>query len=245
MQKDGYYSMSERDPNSLCLWYPRVQPLVPTPKTEWVDFPNEWFWRIAEPEPDADNSDVEAAIERLCEAGNRIGWPCFMRTDLSSGKHQWEQTCYVPTPDDVHRNLFSLLEYNECADIMGLPYSALVIREFLECESPFNAYRGMPVTLERRLFIRDREVICDHPYWPTEAIAQGRPSDPNWADKFAELAESYCGEEATTVYEMASKVALEFDGYWSVDFLRAKDGWYLIDMALGDQSFHWEGCENA
>lgn len=235
--------MSERDPNSLCLWHPRVYPLVPTPKTEWVDFGRDWAMELlnsAEKTPEAD-----AAIQALCEAGDRIGWPCFMRTDQCSGKHEWERTCYVPTVEHVWNNVCALLEYNECADIMGLPYSALVIREFLECDAPFTAYRGMPVTLERRLFIRDREVVCDHPYWPTEAIERGYPSDPDWAEKFAELSESYMGQEVATVYEMASKVALDFDGYWSIDFLRAKDGWYLIDMALGDQSYHWEGCENA
>ena len=40
-------------------------------------------------------------------------------------------------------------------------------------------------------------------------------------------------------------VAEEFEGAWSLDWAIAKDGeWYAIDMAVANESFHWDNCPN-
>ena len=34
------------------------------------------------------------------------------------------------------------------------------------------------------------------------------------------------------------------DGYWSIDFAYGQDKrWYLIDMAIGEESYHWIECK--
>ncbi len=51
-------------------------------------------------------------------------------------------------------------------------------------------------------------------------------------------------DEVLLLTTYAQKVADLFDGYWSVDFAMGKDSkWYLLDMALGDDSFHWLECK--
>ena len=233
-----------RDPNSLCLWYPKIEPVVPTPKTAWVDFDLRWMFPIFDGHPPLPQCDE--AIARLCEQGNNIGWPCFFRTDLCSGKHDWLSTCYTPDSDAAKRNVRPLIEYGEMTSFAGLPVTALVVREFLRAESPFTCYQGFPMTLERRVFVRDGEVLCDHPYWPKEAVAQGRPTDLDWEAKFDALYATYGAAHERTVRDLASKAGKAVGGYWSVDFLLAKGsagyGWYLTDMARGEDSYHYDWC---
>jgi len=45
--------------------------------------------------------------------------------------------------------------------------------------------------------------------------------------------------EQCELHTTASKIAQVFDGYWSIDFCRARNGqWYCIDMAEGNRSWH-------
>ena len=42
------------------------------------------------------------------------------------------------------------------------------------------------------------------------------------------------------------RVGEVLDGYWSVDFAEVKSGgWYLIDMAEGNKSWHDKECKYA
>ena len=117
-------------------------------------------------------------------------------------------------------------------------YSALVFREFIEMDSGYTAFNGMPVNPERRYFIKDGKVQCRHVYWVEEAIQ--RPSVDNWRE-LSEKMNTETESEITLLTKYAEMVAKEFDGYWSLDFCRGKDGtFYLIDMALGERSWHPE-----
>ena len=51
-------------------------------------------------------------------------------------------------------------------------------------------------------------------------------------------------EEIELLTEHAKQVAEKFKGFWSVDFCKAKDGrWILIDMAIGEDSWHPKDCK--
>jgi len=122
--------------------------------------------------------------------------------------------------------------------------NALVFREFIQMKYSFRAFGGLPIGHERRYFLRDGKVICHHPYWPLDAIKfwQGTPKPINWKFQLHYLNREYKGEiKILTVY--AQNIATVLSGYWSVDFCRStKDGWYFIDCASGEDSWHPE-CE--
>jgi hypothetical protein len=106
------------------------------------------------------------------------------------------------------------------------------------------AYEGMPLAREFRFFVSDGEIHCWHPYWPEFAVERGHPTDPDWKSKVAELS-SLVGTEKDTVFELARRVAVEFekDGAWSVDICKTADGrWLVTDMAVAERSWHWPGC---
>jgi hypothetical protein len=225
---------------SLNFWYPKLKGLaIPMPKTIILPYERNPF----------DDLDYKIFERDLARAAREIGFPLFMRTDLSAGKHDWKNTCYVENFHALIKNLPRLIESNELADIMGLPYTSIVLREFLDLETTFKAFPGdMPINKERRYFIENGQVLCHHPYWPPNAFedidAGIQYACHGWQEKLAELNRQE-DSEVILLTNYAKLVSLTLSGFWSVDFAYARNGkWYLIDMAVGEASYHWHGCPN-
>jgi len=227
-----------RDKNSMLYWFPRVKNTgVPVPKTIIVEVPNFNYLEIIE-NPGKFPKDVLRLLKRKAR---EIGYPIFVRTDHLSGKHSYPVWApYVEKEKDLLPHILLLIEASATAGIFGLPINAFVIREFLDLEWKFKAFCGMPIAKERRYFIHNGRVICHHPYWPVDAIRFWKVTDPpkNWKKMLHELNRE-TPDEVDLLTSYAEKVAAILEGYWSVDFAKAKNGtWYLIDCALGVDSWH-------
>jgi len=75
--------------NSMLWWWPRVADCgVPVPQTRIVEpgegVLQELFYALADGN---DAPDDSAWFPLLEAAGADVGYPCFLRTDLRSGKH--------------------------------------------------------------------------------------------------------------------------------------------------------------
>jgi hypothetical protein len=195
---------------------------------------------------DGDKPLPKTFVIDLKEKARLIGYPLFLRTDQLSGKHSWgEWLPYVTNEETLVQKIYPFFEESINAGWGGVPLFAFVLREFLELDYKFKAFGGMPIARERRYFIRDGKIACHHPYWPLEAIQfYGDVKEPvGWQDQLREL-NVEAPEEVALLSSYATKVAKVLKGYWSVDFAHAKDGvWHLIDMALGDESWH-PACKN-
>ena len=244
------------DKNSLLYWYPNIKDLdIPQPRTEVVMFTEEEFetsfegcpksW-VAMPTKFKFNKKTLTAKVQDC-IDNHFSLPVFIRSDLSSAKHRWDKACFYDGSRDLWKHLFAIIIFNHCADFMGLCFTSMAVREFIPMATGFTAFYGdMPVNPERRYFIKDGEVICHHAYWIKEAIAASKPpSIENW-EEVADQLNTETDEEIKLLSGYALKVAKVLDGFWSVDFCKALDGrWILIDLALGEQSWHPEECEES
>jgi hypothetical protein len=227
--------------SSLLEWYPIIKELnIPQIKTEIVKTGNkvlsDWI-RQEKPIPDK-------VWNQLYQAMDGIGkYPMFMRTDQASGKHSWNETCFLPSKEDLKRHLSFLIEEHEMMSMAGeLGYEAIVFREFIELEHYFTAfYHEFPVSKEVRCFIRDHKVISIHNYWFEDAIEKGgNPHDIYWREKLKKI-NTISEMDKAVILAQLDKVLPKFSDYWSVDFAKAKDGtWYLIDMARGEVSYHPE-----
>lgn len=231
----------EVNQNSMCYWWPLVKDLgIPVPKTIIAPLDREKVFEFFDGE-DVDFPEVHAAAKE-------IGYPVFLRTDLCSGKHDWKNTCYVENPFALNRHIVNVCEANELWSLAGLPYTSMVVREFLPLETAFTAFSGdMPINKEFRFFVRDGKVICSHFYWPEEAF-NSHPARmahvPDWREQLAKLAE-ISTEEKILITAAAERAGTVLGGFWSLDFAKTCSGeWYLIDAALGEQSYHWPGCTN-
>jgi hypothetical protein len=216
--------------NSLLYWWPNIKDLgIPVPKTEIIMFDNPLFWIAAQ------------------EAAKRLGFPVFMRTDLCSGKHDWEKSCFVKDEFALVANFDRVVEHNRRWQMLGIYPQAMVLREFLDLETAFTAFEGnMPINKEVRCFVKDGSILCKHPYWPETAFDR-HPArmahDPEWRTKLQQLQTLSSADWSIINYE-ATTVASNMQGHWSVDFAKGKNGlWYLIDMALAYNSFHPRPCQ--
>ncbi len=148
-------------------------------------------------------------------------------------------------------------------DFLGLPTDVWAVRELLPtrplCHLP--CYDGMPLVPEVRCFIENGEVVCWHPYWPEGAIREGFPRecenprsllDPSvpavfrskLPENFEEIVRACHDLDPSEFLPIAQRVADHFraDGAWSVDLLPTDRGWFVTDMALAEESFHWPEC---
>lgn len=226
--------------NSMLYWYPKIKDLpIPMPRTVIWRIPKKYYPKIWWNEGIVRKMLKENENE-IKKVAKKVGYPLFLRTDQASGKHGWEKTCYVESEDVLLDHAYNVIEFNMIADLLGLPFKALVFREFIEMDWKFKAFHGnLPIPPERRYFIKDGKVVEHFPYWIEDAIAKGvsRNLPENWRELLAEMNRE-TEEEVKLLTEYAEMVAKRVEGYWSIDFCRARDGtWYLIDMAAGEDSW--------
>lgn len=231
------------DRNSMLYWWPKVKDnYVLKPETIIVETGYEPLIGMLE-----GSLLPQKTMEEIAAAAEQLGYPLFVRTDQSSGKHDWENSCFVRTPDRLMGNIRRVVEFNELADIMELHPEALVFRKYIPLQAAFKAFYGnMPVAEERRYFVRDGKAECHHPYWPEEAIEEWAKDHhhsvlpENWR-KLLAAQNTELNPEIGLLTSYAEQIGRKVEGYWSVDFAKSREGsWYFIDMAEGDMSWHPE-----
>lgn len=217
-----HYIKSSINHNSMLYWFNRISNLdIPMPHSIFCDL------------------DDSVGIKNAAES---MGYPCFLRTDLCSGKHDWKQSCYLADSISIQQHMDKVLEANVRWQMLGIEPQAFVIREFLNLDTAFTAFCGdMPVNRERRYFVKDGHVECSHPYWPSSAFNNHPARMAHAADWDSQLAilNNRDNTEAC-LSDYAALVGSELGGYWSIDFARDVHGkWWLLDAALGDNSYHY------
>jgi hypothetical protein len=229
------------DRNSLAYWFPPLEAAgLPVPRTEIVRYDGGDLLDMLDGMEPFGWDDL---VARIRGAGDRIGWPVFLRTGHGSGKHEWARCCYLADPDDLGEHVFALVEWSHLVDMFGLPTNVWAVREMIPTAPLFtcNGFDGFPVVREFRLFVRDGDVEHIQPYWPPDAVELGGPDDPGWRAKLAGASRlsAATGDHLAAVARAA--VAALGGGFWSVDLLEDRDGdWWLTDMAEGERSFRWE-----
>lgn len=230
----------------ISKWFPQIEAAgLPIPKTIIIETGCELI-RLCDGECPQGYEEFRA---QLAKAVEQVGSPAFLRTGMTSAKHYWNKTCYLPDTNDLDRHISEIVDFSLCADIFGLDISVWAVRELLPTEPAFHAFSGkMPITKERRYFVEGSEVLCAHPYWPEEAFVSRYERDhadvKNWRELLAKLNED-SEEDRRQLQLLTQRAGAAVEGAWSIDWLWTKRGWYLTDMAPAETSYHWEGCPTA
>jgi hypothetical protein len=144
------------DKTALSYWFPKlVEAGIPVPKTKIVQMPANaqrviWNWFDGKAGDAADQPSFNTFITELRAAALGIGFPIFLRTDHTSAKHSWRDTCFVKSLAELEQHVYEIAEFSEIADMIGLPWDTWVVREFLPT-MPFGdcpRYGDMPVCRE-------------------------------------------------------------------------------------------------
>ena len=235
------------DRNCLSFWFPKIEAAgLPVPRTRIVRMPHKAqkaWWAGVDNETPAP-SEVAAwngFTDEIASAAEAVGgYPCFLRTGHTSGKHGWSRTCHLASRADIASHVSAVIEYSEMAGLIGPPWDVWAVRELLPTVpiATCPRYRDMPVCREFRFFVEDGRVRCWHPYWPREALERGH------ADLSDAQYEALCRlDDPDPLIALASHAGQAVGGAWSVDLLDTTRGWVLIDMAEAGKSWHWPDCE--
>lgn len=235
--------MSRDEKTRLSFWYPLIQAAgLPTPRTIIIRNEPDDLGAMFDSKP---SQSLDSLVEEITVASRALGVPFFLRTDFTSAKHQWKDTCYVSDPASLRDHIYEIAEFSACADILGLPTDVWVVRELLKTKPLFYAFSGrMPITREFRFFVRDGVVIHEQPYWPIAALdgqvsSQLESAELHWTHLLVAASRlSHSEREHLTGLSLAANAAVP--GFWSVDWLQDVDGkWFLTDMAEGEKSYRW------
>lgn len=226
--------------NSALIWLPAITAAgLPVPKTIIVPYEHYKCMPIFDGQAAPEFNRLSNAV---MEAAKEIGFPVFIRTDLTSAKHSGPNA-YRIDQDGHNSPIFETIEDSELKMWLA-PQGpqAFLVREFLTLKAQFTAFRGLPIAREFRFFANEVDVLCVHGYWAPETIEGHRPSRDDWYEQLQEMQ----SEVPVELYPMAIEAAKACDGgTWSVDFCQDVDGkWWLRDMATAADSYHWPGCPN-
>lgn len=203
----------------MAHWYPRLADLdVPTPASHRLE--------VERREDEPPTWDTEAARKILVD---ELGGEAFARSGFKSAQHHLEAGSHLQSAElgAIDCTLKELVAQH---GMMHMPIGeALWLREFLDLDyCPDRRGNFVP---ECRAFVRDGEVACYHPR--LENFDRAPDGHYQRAVEYVEAA--WTGEHGDVALRTyAERVAAAFDdAWWSVDFVRDRDGqWWCTDMAL-------------
>lgn len=241
------------NPNALSYWFPKIEVAgLPVPKTIIVEMDEPTWWGMLnamDGQPAPEGADPLAFHAKIAAAADQVGWPAFLRSDHTSHKHRWRDTCYLARREDVAQHVYEIAEFSEIASLgVDLSWRRWAVREMLPTipHGICRAYGNMPICREFRFFVTDGKMDCYHPYWPEAALSDG---DPMWFDGTSPLIDEFNAIRSVHVFDelhdLATRAGAAVGGSWSVDILETRNGWMVTDMAVAEDSFHWPGCPNA
>jgi len=234
------------NPNSAVHWIDAAEKAcefgeVRTPETEIVEFDFMDSLSILDGDPAPDGIPIGELDTAACD----LGWPVFIRSDLTSAKHSGLDAVQACHADDVMPVVDSIMR--DCARKSMQP-SAFLVREWVDIDDAFTAFDGLPIGTEFRVFAGPEDVQCAHYYWPEDSIQKPSLSDGEWQAAREELADVALPSAVRLTAQEAARHANKHDlldpmEIWSVDFALDENGdWWLIDMAVGADSWHPD-CE--
>lgn len=230
------YFASRKNKTQFCYWYDKIKSSlleINMPETiVIISDPND-RWQTLD---NIRNEQFHKTISRIKEAASKVGYPCFMKDSMYSGKHEWIDTCYIPNSECIENNLCNLI-YSAAMVNCDIA-THIVVRKYIKTIPAFYAFNKMPITCERRYFVKDGQIYFHHPYWPPFSIEN--PSCENWELLLSEL-NFESQEEIKYLSELTIRIGNLLGDGWSVDWLKDEYGkWWLIDMAEDYKSFIWK-----
>jgi len=230
-----------RETSSALVWLPRIVDLPSVPRTEVVPLDR----MVAMGWIEGEGANPVSFFKAVAGAAAKIGYPVFVRTDFASAKHSGPKAYRADDAAEIPDVVLQTIEDSEMKCFPVGTYRAILVREFLDLDAPFEAFSGHPIAREWRFFTKGGKVACRHFYWPEGAIqfSRGTAEPPSWRGALAILRSpnEVPFPDLDKITEEVVRRLPEAD--WSVDFARGRDGkWWLIDLAVAAVSWHPKDC---
>lgn len=128
-----------------------------------------------------------------------------------------------------------------------------VVREYIESPVKEKIYMGLPLNTEYRIFVDfgRKTILYSNQYWDKEIMNKRFRENRNNHDihdmitfnMALERLEKTYNENIHKVGEMIQKLLdnnIEMKGQWSIDIMQVENEFYLIDMALAENSYYYD-----
>ncbi len=128
-----------------------------------------------------------------------------------------------------------------------------VVREYIESPVKEKIYMGLPLNTEYRIFVDfDRKtILSSNQYWDKEVMIERFKENRNRHDIHDMITFNMASERLEKTYnENIHKVKgmvqellynnIEMKGQWSIDIMQVENEFYLIDMALAENSYYYD-----
>lgn len=101
--------MAMTDKTALSYWFPKIQAAgVPVPKTTIIEMPEAAQEDFLAAFDGKDGSGAtKPFFDEIAAAAAAMGFPCFLRTDHTSGKHSWDETCFLASAANIPQQVFA------------------------------------------------------------------------------------------------------------------------------------------
>lgn len=128
-----------------------------------------------------------------------------------------------------------------------------IVREYIESPVKETIYMGLPLNTEYRIFVDfdTKKILSDNQYWDKEVMNKRFEENRNGHDVHDAVTYNMASERLEKTYtenigkvkEMVQELLsknIEMTGQWSVDIMQVENNFYLIDMALAENSFYYD-----
>lgn len=259
------YEMLSMNPNSMGYWLPNIVDAVEKtffkiPKTTIIKVPMSML-QLTRLEYTSLNRTTLDIVDEYCRRVFDLqpDGDYFVKTGTYSSKFDFRNAHVFG--DEVHDLGEYLLFIQNQACMMAGPlvspcrYGASttnewVVREFItDTENNGAIYHGLPLHTEYRVFVDfdSNEVLGISPYWEPEMMKKHFGQDLDNPDKIHDyisfsrmqdtMMERYNQNKDTIVEEIQKMLPnIRISGQWSVDIMQNGEDFWIIDMALANNS---------
>lgn len=252
------YELNCENKNNMSYWLDKVKDCgINIPKTVIIPIDFELFKALNQDKYSEEfvawfNNRILSLLEN---SGLNIDGELFVKTGVYSGKFNFEY-CHVKenSKDKIGEHLLRV--YYDGLNVGANCAKELVVREFIKNSKELpQIYNGMPLNTEFRLFydFTNRKVLGIFNYWDKETMIRAF-SNCDWYAKDLETFKGYIDvleeefnshkDQAIELVDKAMKNVEGLDGVWSVDLMYIDGVYWLIDMAIGEESYYYSELES-
>ena len=263
---DFTYQMLEMNPNTMGFWLPPLAKAlcgnkffrIPDTKILRVPLPMLQLTRLGF---ETLNPVTKEIVNRYCKRIFKLDEheDYFIKTGTYSSKYEF-RNAHIHDTKEINEmgEYFLFLNHLTCS--MASPLNNIcfyganttnewVLREYIkDKEHNPTIYNGLPLHTEFRVFVDfdADEVLGISPYWRAD-VMKGKfknASTPQERHDYViyqmheDILQSRYDDSARMILEEIKKIlpTVELVGQWSIDVMRNGDDYYIIDMALAENS---------
>lgn len=261
------YKILDNNMNQMGYWLPKVAEISPfkIPDTKIVKVPLSLLQLGRVFEYSELTPTTFKIINEYCKKVFKLDLNStyFIKNGVFSSKFDF-RNAKVTTPQEVaelgqylfyiHQQACQMASLLNNKSIYGCGTTTeWVVREYIESPAKETIYMGLPLNTEYRIFVDfDKKIILsDNQYWNKEVMNKRFEENRNGHDVHdavtynmaSERLEKTYNENIDKVKEMVQELLnnnIEMTGQWSLDIMQVENDFYLIDMALAENSFYYD-----